>query len=102
MPLNSSQTFRFSATKVLPSGTVKQKQLDEFLDENLKSRAYTVQIAHGLPIFFINKRMEASASSKTTISSITDHKECLPLPLIPDMLNMVSRAKVKYFTKLDI
>jgi len=29
-------------------------------------------------------------------------KNTYPLPLIPDILNMVSKAKVKYFTKLDI
>src|SRR5882724_1610744 len=29
-------------------------------------------------------------------------KNAYPLPLIPDILNKVSKAKVKYFTKLDI
>jgi len=31
-----------------------------------------------------------------------DHEEHLPLPLIPDILNKVSKAKAKYFTKLDV
>src|SRR5882724_990818 len=31
-----------------------------------------------------------------------DHEECLPLPLIADILNKVSKAKAWYFTKLDI
>ena len=29
-------------------------------------------------------------------------KNTYPLPLIPDILNKVSEAKAKYFTKLDI
>src|SRR5882724_9996650 len=29
-------------------------------------------------------------------------KNAYPLPLIPDILNKVSKAKAKYFTKLDI
>ena len=29
-------------------------------------------------------------------------KNAYPLPLIPDILNMVSKAKAKYFTKLDV
>ena len=29
-------------------------------------------------------------------------KNAYPLPLIPDILNKVSEAKAKYFTKLDI
>ena len=29
-------------------------------------------------------------------------KNAYPLPLIPDILNIISKAKVKYFTKLDV
>jgi len=29
-------------------------------------------------------------------------KNAYPLPLIPDILNKVSKAKAKYFTKLDL
>src|SRR5882724_2097977 len=29
-------------------------------------------------------------------------KNAYPLPLIPDILNKVSKAKAKYFTKLDV
>jgi len=29
-------------------------------------------------------------------------KNAYPLPLIPNILNMVSKAKAKYFTKLDV
>src|SRR5882724_2603617 len=31
-----------------------------------------------------------------------DCEECLPPPLIPDILNKVSKAKAQYFTKLDV
>ena len=55
------------------------------------------------PIFFIKKKDGnlhlIQDYHKLNVLTI---KNAYPLPLIPDILNMVSRAKVKYFTKLDI
>src|SRR5882672_11692044 len=57
------------------------------------------------PIFFINKK-----DGSLCLCLIQDYwklntltiRNIYPLPLIPDILNRVSRAKAKYFTKLDI
>jgi len=59
------------STKVYPLALVKQRQLDKFLDENLKSqRICPSKSPMASPVFFIKKKDGTSASSKTTISSM--------------------------------
>ena len=55
------------------------------------------------PIFFIKKKNGSLClvEGYQKLNALTV-KNTHPLPLIPDILNMVSRAKVKYFTKLDV
>src|SRR5467141_238546 len=55
------------------------------------------------PIFFIKKKDRSLCliQDYCKLNALTI-KNTYPLPLIPDILNMVSGAKVKYFTRLDI
>src|SRR5882672_9767207 len=55
------------------------------------------------PVFFIKKKDGSLCLIKDyrKLNALTI-KNAYPLPLIPDLLNTVSRAKAKYFTKLDI
>ena len=55
------------------------------------------------PIFFIKKKDGSLCLIQDyhKLNALTV-KNAYPLPLIPDILNMVSGAKVKYFTKLYV
>jgi len=79
-------TWNFS-TKVYPLALVKKKQLDEFLDENLKKPTYMpIEINQWHPQFSSSKRKTvAYIWSKTTrkLNAVTV-KNSYPLPLIPD------------------
>src|SRR5467141_3490055 len=92
------------STKVYPLAPVEQKQLDKFLKENLKSQCiHPSKLPLASPIFFI-KKMDGSlhlVQDYHKLNALTI-KNAYPLPLIPNILNTVSRAKAKYFTKLDI
>jgi len=92
------------STKVYPLSLVEQQQLNEFLDENLKSRCICpLKSPMTYPVFLINKKYG-------NLHLIQDYwklnemtmKNTYPLLLISDMLNKVSKAKAKYFTKLDV
>ena len=92
------------STKVYPLALVKQKQLDNFLEENLKSRhIHPSKSPMASPVFFIKKKDGSLCLvqdyQKLNVMMV---KNAYPLPLITDILNMVSEAKAKYFTKLDI
>ena len=92
------------STKVYPLAPVEQKQLDDFLKENLKSRhTCPSKFSMASLVFFIKKK-------DRSLHLVQDYwklntimvKNAYPLPLIPNILNMVSKAKVRYFTKLDV
>ena len=92
------------STKVYPLSPVEQKQLDDILKENLKSRHICPSKSPmASPVFFIKKK-------DGRVHLVQDYqklnammvKNAYPLPLIPDILNIISKAKVKYFTKLDV
>src|SRR5882724_5749939 len=90
--------------KVYPLAPVKQKQLDEFLEENLKSRRICPsKSSMASPIFFIKKKDGSLhlVQDYHKLNALTV-KSTYPLPLIPDILNMVSGAKAKHLTKLDV
>jgi len=55
------------------------------------------------PVFFIKKKDRSLhlIHNYWKLHTMTV-KNTYPLPMIPDILNQVSEAKVKYFTKLDI
>src|SRR5882724_8351730 len=92
------------STKVYPLAPVEQKQLDEFLEENLKSRRICPSKSPmASPVFFIKKKDRSLCliQDYCKLNALTV-KNAYPMPLIPDILNMVSEARVKHFTKLDI
>jgi len=55
------------------------------------------------PVFFIKKKDGSFhlVQDYQKLNAMTV-KNTYPLPLIPDILNKVSKAKAMYFTKLDI
>lgn len=92
--------LRFS--KVYPMNPIEQKELDDFLEENLSSgwiRPSKSPMA--LPVFFIKKKdgglrlvQDYRALNVMTI------KNQYPLPLIKELIDKLKGAK--YFTSLDI
>ena len=92
------------STKVYPLAPVKQKQLDDFLDENLKSQCICPSMSPmASPVFFIKKK-DGSLHLVHNYQNLNvmTVKNAYLFPLIPDILNKVSEAKAKYFTKLDV
>jgi len=82
-------------TKVYPLALVKQKQLDEFLDENLKSNVYAHQNHQWHPQFLhLKERWQPMLVQDYRKLNMVTVKNAYPLPLIPDILNKVSEAKV--------
>src|SRR5882724_5652563 len=55
------------------------------------------------PVFFIKKKDRSLHlfQDYQKLNTMT-MKNTYPLPLIPDILNKVSKAKARYFTKLDV
>ena len=85
-----SNAQKFS-TKVYPLALVEQKQLDDFLKENLKRRCICPsKLPMASPVFFIKMK-------DRSLCIIQDYQQLnmmavkngYPLPLIPDILNMV-------------
>src|SRR5882724_628757 len=90
--------------KVYPLAPVEQKQLGEFLEENLKSqRIHPSKSPMASPVFFIKKKNGSFCLVQDyhKLNTLT-MKNAYPMPLIPDILNMVSEARAKHFTKLDV
>ena len=87
-------THNFS-TKVYPLAPVKQKQLDKFLDENLKSQRICPSKSPMVsPVFFIKKKDGSLClvQDYQKLNMVT-MKNTYPLPLIPDILNKVSKPR---------
>jgi len=55
------------------------------------------------PVFFTKKKDGSLllVPDYQKLNAMTE-KNAYPLPLVPDILTQVSKAKAKYFTKLDI
>jgi len=82
------------STKVYPLAPVEQKQLDDFLEENLKSRCICPSKLPMASLVFSIKKKDGSLHlvqdyQKLIVMMV---KNAYPLPLIPDILNMVSKA----------
>jgi len=76
------------STKVYLLAPVKQKQLDEFLEENLKSRhILPSKSPMASPVFFIKKKDRSLCliQDYCKLNALTV-KNAYPLPLIPDIL----------------
>ena len=88
-----------SNSKLYPLSLNEQKELDQFLDENLKSgRIRPSKSPMASPVFFVKKKDGALrfVQDYRKLNAMTV-KNAYPLPLVPDMMNQISGAK--YFTK---
>jgi len=92
------------STKVYPMSPVEQKELDEFLEENLHtSRIRSSKSPMASPVFFVKKKdgKLRFVQDYQKLNAMTV-KNTYPLPLIPDIIKRIVDAKAKYFTKLDV
>ena len=92
------------STKVYPMSPNEQKELDTFLDENLRThRIWPSKSPMASPVFFVKKKDGALrfVQDYRKLNAITV-KNAYPLPLVPDIMNRISAARAKYFTKLDV
>ena len=88
----------------IPLALVKQKQLDDFLDENLKIQCIHLSKSLMASLVFFTKKKDGSlhlVQDYQKLNAITV-KNSYPLPLNPDILNSMFKAKAEYFTKLDL
>ncbi len=94
--------FKEKFTKVYPLNPHEQKQLDEFIEENLVTgRIRPSKSPMASPVFFIKKKdgslrliQDYRALNEMTI------KNQYPLPLISELLDKLKKAR--YFTALDV
>jgi len=91
-----------SNCKVYPLAPTEQKELDQFLKENLETgQIHLSKSPMASPVFFIKKKdgtlrlvQDYQALNAMTV------KNKYPLPLISELINKLRGAK--YFTKLDV
>lgn len=89
-------------SKIYPLSPNEQKELDAFLEENLKSgRIRPSKSPMASPVFFVKKKDGSLrlVQDYRRLNSMTI-KNSYPLPLISDIITKLSKAK--YFTKLDV
>ena len=88
--------------KIYPLSPNEQKELDAFLEENLKSgRIRPSKSPMASPVFFAKKKDGGLRliQDYRKLNNMTI-KNSYPLPLISDIINKLKTAK--YFTKLDV
>src|SRR5688572_25407540 len=86
----------------IPYGPREQKALDDFLKENLRSgRIRPSKSPWASPFFFVKKK-DGSLRPVQDYRKLNERtiKNCYPLPLISEMINLLKNAK--YFTKFDV
>jgi len=90
------------SSKVYPLSPVEQKELDSFLEENLRTgRIHLSKSPMAALVFFIKKKDGSLwlVQDYQALNSMTV-KNKYPLPLISELVSQLRRAR--YFTKLDI
>jgi len=91
-----------SNCKVYPLAPTEQKELDQFLKENLETgRICPSKSPMASPVFFIKKKDGTLrlVQDYWALNAMTVKNKC-PLPLISELINKLRGAK--YFTKLDV
>src|SRR5260221_4048439 len=93
---------KFPRGRTFPLSPVKQKELDEFLQENLANRQiHPLKSPIGAPVFFVKKK-EGSlhlVQDYQKLNKITI-KNSYPLPLVSDVLTRLHDTE--WFTTLDL
>src|SRR3979490_1913739 len=82
----------------------EQRELDAFLEENLKShRIHPSKSPMAAPVFFIKKK-DSGLHFVQDYQKLNDIKikNAYPLPLVPDIINKAAAAKPKHFTNLMV
>ena len=99
--LPDTQVF---STKVYPLYPVEQKELDNFLEENLwTGQIHPSKSPMASPVFFIDKKDGKLRFIQDYWKlNVVTVKNTYPLPLVPDIINRIASVKAKYFTKLDV
>jgi len=90
------------SSKVYPLSPVEQKELDSFLEENLRTRRIRPSKSPmAAPVFFIKKKDGSLwlVQDYRALNSMTV-KNKYPLPLISELVSQLHGAR--YFTKLDV
>ena len=79
----------------------EKKELDAFLEENLKSQLFKSPMASS--VFFV-KNKDGSLHFVQDYWKLNDItvKNTYPLPLVLDIMNKISASQAKSFTKLDV
>ena len=89
-------------SKVYPLSPVEQKELDAFLEENLRTgRIRPSKSPMAAPVFFIKKKdgsLRLVQDYRALNSMMVKNK--YPLPLISELVSQLCGAR--YFTKLDV
>jgi len=90
------------SSKVYPLSPVEQKELDSFLEENLRTgRIRPSKSPMAAPVFFIKKKdgsLRMVQDYRALNSMMVKNK--YPLPLISELISQLHGAR--YFTKLDV
>jgi len=90
------------SSKVYPLSPVEQKELDAFLEENLRTRRICPSKSPmAAPVFFIKKK-DGSLRLVQDYCALNSMmvKNKYPLPLISELMSQLRGAR--YFTKLDV
>ena len=90
--------------KVYLMSLIKQKELDDFLEENLLSGRIRPSKCPMASLVFFMKKKDGKLRFvqdywKLNVMTV---KNTYPLPLVPDLINRILDAKARYFTKLDV
>ena len=95
-----SQLF---SMKVYPMSLIKQKELDDFLEENLSSGCiHPSKSPMASPVFVKKKDGKLQFVQDYWKLNTMMVKNTYLLPLIPDIINQILDSKARYFTKLDV
>jgi len=90
------------SSKVYPLSPVEQKELDAFLEENLRTgQIHPSKSPMAAPVFFIKKKdgsLRLVQDYRALNSMMVKNK--YPLPLISELVSQLRGAR--YFTKLDV
>jgi len=90
------------SSKVYPLSPVEQKELDSFLEENLRTRRiHPSKSPMAAPVFFIKKKdgsLQLVQDYRALNSMMVKNK--YSLPLISELVSQLRGAR--YFTKLDV